>query len=228
MEAEKKPVFLFDLRKDHTMKTIVFAVFGIFAMLMGLLPDAAYAAPQATPVIVPVMDTTPTIVQVTVNDGPGSQTDPHVSGDWVSYTDNSVYGIRFQNLDLRSVSDRLIPHADGIYDMLSDINSNNIIFMRANDGESQGIYLVQIDPFGSPGPAVDVSPSASALRRRSAVGGDTITFEDRGYDSSSSTQPEIALSSVLDPANSAYRLTNNTVPDEWPAVSPDGNTVVWV
>ena len=170
----------------------------------------------------------PTVNVVAVNDVAGGQTDPHVSGDWVSYTDNSVFGIRFQNLDLGASSDRLIPHSDGFYDSLSDISGNTIVFMRASDAGSQGIYMVQIDPSGNPGPAVEVSPSAGALRRRSVVGGDTIAFEDRGYDPSSSAPPEIALSSVVDPAAPAFRLTNDAAADQWPAVSPDGNAVVWV
>ena len=72
-----------------------------------------------------------TVNVVTVNDGAGSQTDPHLSGDWVSYTDNSVYGIRFQNLDLGPASDRLIPTAEGKFDALSEIGGNTIVFARA-------------------------------------------------------------------------------------------------
>jgi hypothetical protein len=59
------------------------------------------------------------------------------------------------------------------------------------------------------------------------VGGDTIAYEDRGHDPSSSAQPEITLSSVLDPGAPAYRLTNDTLADQRPAVSPDGHAVVW-
>ena len=163
-----------------------------------------------------------TVNQNAVNDGAGGQTDPHASGDWVAYTDNSVYGIRFQNLDLGVPSDRLIPHADGFFDSLSDISGATIIFMRASSG-AQGIYEVQIDPLGNPSPAVEISPSAGALRDRSAIGGDTIAFEDRSYGSTSEAPPEIALASASNPSASAYRLTNDAAADQLPAVSPDGN-----
>ncbi len=214
--------------KESNMKHKLLAVIGILAILLGLLPGSAFAAtPMTAQVVVPIPGPDLDIYQVTVNDGPGGQTDPHVSGDWASYTDNSVYGIRFQNLDMGIPSDRLIPHADGVYDSLSDISGGNIVFMLATDYGSRGIYLVQIDPFGNPGPAIEISPAAGALRRRSAVGGDTIAFEDRGYDLVSG-QAEFALSSILDPDAPAYRLTNDTLADEWPGVSPDGDAVVWV
>jgi len=114
-----------------------------------------------------------------------------------------------------------------MYDSLSDISGNTIVFMRASTVGYQRIYLAQIDPSGNPGPAVEISPSASARRGQAEIGGDTIAYEDHGYDSSSTAPPEISLSSVLDPAAPAFRLTNDTLPDQEPAVSPDGNAVVW-
>ena len=200
-------------------------IFRSLVLLVLIVPMFAGVSPvTATEGIV---ELAPTVNIVTVNDGAGGQTDPHVSGDWVVYTDNSVFGIRFQNLGLGAASDRLIPRPDGFYDSLSDISGNNIVFLRISSS-SQGIYLVQIDPSGNPGTAVEVSPTAGALRRRSVVGGDTIAFEDRGYDSSTSAQPEISLASVEDPSAPALRLTNDAVSDQWPAVSPDGNAVIWV
>ena len=213
---------------ESNMKRKLLAVIGILVMLMGLLPGSVFAA-ELVPaqVVVPVPGPAVTVNVVAVNDGAGGQTEPHVSGDWVSYTDNAVDGIRFQNLDLGVASDRLISHPDGTYDSIPDIGGNTIVFTRVGSGY-QSIFQVQIDPSGNPGPAVEVSPSASAMRRRSAVGGDTIASEDRSYDLTGSGQPEIALSTVVDPTAPAYRLTDDTLADQWPAVSPDGNAVVWV
>ena len=215
------------------MKRKLFFVVGMLAMLLGLLQGPVLAAPALTQVVAPIPGS-PLEVNITVvNAGEGGQTDPHASGDWVSYTDNSVYGVRFQNLDLGFPSDRIIPHSENFYDYLSDISGNSIVFLRVTSAGPYGIYLVQINPFGNPDPAVEVSPSATALRSHAVVGGDTIAYEDRGYDSTCDPQPcyplrEIALSSVLDPAAPAYRLTNDTLDDLLPAVSPDGNAVVWL
>ncbi|MDD1651078.1 MAG: PxKF domain-containing protein, partial [Methylococcaceae bacterium] len=196
------------------------------AMLLGLLPGSVFAqTPEPTQVIVPVPGGPLTVNVVAVNDGAGRQTDPHVSGDWVSYTDDP--GIRFQNLDVGTASDRLIPVPENHWDELSDISGNTIVFTRVTS-TSHGIYMIQIDSFGNSGPAIEVSPSTNPLRRRAAVGGDTIAYEDRGYDPSPSPQSEISLSNVSDPAALASRLTNDTLDDLWPAVSPDGNAVVWV
>jgi len=200
----------------------------VIAMLLSLLPGPVYAAASASAqVVVPVIGLPPTVNIVAVSNGVGPQSDPHVSGDWVSYTDVSASGIRFQNLGLGPTSDRLIPRPEGMYDSLSDISGNTIVFMRASTVGYQRIYLAQIDPSGNPGPAVEISPSASARRGQAEIGGDTIAYEDHGYDSSSTAPPEISLSSVLGPAAPAFRLTNDTLPDQEPAVSPDGNAVVW-
>ncbi|HLO27844.1 MAG TPA: PKD domain-containing protein [Anaerolineales bacterium] len=206
------------------------AVIGILTLLMGLFPGSVFAAPQLDQMVVPVPGPAVDVNVAVVNDSAGNQTDPHVSGDWVSYTDNSVYGVRFQNLDLGFASDRLIPTPGGFSDSLSDISSSKVVFMRATVA-SQSTYLVQIDPFGNPSAAVEVSPlaaPANALRRRSVIGGDTIAYEDRTYDPSSSPQSEISLSNVEDPVALPYRLTNDTLDDLWPAVSPDGNAIVWI
>jgi VCBS repeat-containing protein len=227
--------------REENMKRKLLPVAGILAMLLGLLPGSVFAqAPESAQVVVPVPGPALTVNVAVVNNGTGGQTDPHLSGDWVSYTDSSAYGVRFQNLGLGVVSDRLIPRLDNEYDYLSDISGNMIVFMRTTNlgstepggptSYSQAIYVVQIDPSGNPGSAVEVSPLSGALpiRGHAAIGGDTIAYEDRSYDGSTAAPPEISLSSTSAPSAPAYRLTNDTLVNRMPAVSPDGNAVVWL
>lgn len=195
-------------------------VIGALATLFALAPLNARAEDVSLPAPIQVEAN----ISV-VNNGAGTQIDPHISGDWVSYSDNSVFGIRIQNLALGPASDRLIPQASGLNDELSDISGRQIVFRRADDGPSQVIYTSQIDDAGDPTVAQAVDPAVGSSRRRSVVGSGTIAWEDRGYDSSNS-QPEIG---VYDPAaGQTKRLTTDTVSDQWPAVSSDGSAVVWV
>jgi hypothetical protein len=195
-------------------------------LLLGVLLGATGLTVRAEALTLPdpIVLTGPVIV---VNDGPGGQTDPHISGPWVSYTDNSIYSIRVQNVDVEG-SDRVIARPDAKLDSLSDISGMQVVFARVSDGAYEGIYSAQIDAAGNPGQPQEVLPlGVPAPRRRTAVGGGVIAFEDWTYTSIPNySQPEITL---FDPAtpNDGVRLTNDEVADQWPAVSPDGSTVVW-
>lgn len=218
--------------RGRNQKRSCLAVLGILAMLVGLFPDSVLAAPPAlAQEIVPEPGGPLTVTITPLNNGAGGQSDPRLSSHWASYTDGN--DIRFQNLDLGFDSDRLVPRASNVYDSRSDISGNTIAFTRMTlDSQgihSQGIYEVPIDPSGNPGTPVEVSPLTSALPLRTyvAIGGDTIAYEDRTYGGSTVTPPEISLSSASDPAAPAYRLTDDTLTDELPSVSPDGDVVVW-
>jgi hypothetical protein len=206
------------------MKTKALTVFVLLAMLFGLLPGAVMAAPTAAQVVVPVPGPALNIDQMTVNDGPGGQTDPHISGDLVSYTDNSIYRIRLQNLAVGVESDGVISVSDDSFDSVSDINGDNITFMRTS-GASQRIYLVQHD---NPIPAVEVSPLINAQRRHPVIGGSTIAYQDLSYGAGLTSLYEISLSNAVKPDSPAIRLTEDELADVWPAVSPDGSVVVWI
>ncbi len=209
------------------MKTRLLSVVSMLAILLGLLPGAVHAEAQPAQVVVPVMGTLPEVYQVTVNDSPSNQTDPHLSGDWVSYIDYAVSGIHFQNLDLGFASDRIIPHPDNNPDSQTDISGNTIVFTRG--GAFQRIYMVQINPFGNPGDAIEVSPTTTDPRQNTAVGGDTIAFRVCiGGSPCGAENIEIGVSSVSNPTAPAYILTNDGTDDIRPAVSSDGNAVVWV
>src|SRR5687768_3914006 len=80
---------------------------------------AAAAAP-------PVMGPPPTLTPVTVNDGPGDQNDPHVSGDWAAYS--SDLAIRYY--DFANDVDAEIPMGTSARDLLPDVSGSRIVFSR--------------------------------------------------------------------------------------------------
>ncbi|MFP2912823.1 TolB family protein [Pyxidicoccus sp. 3LFB2] len=153
-----------------------------------------------------------------VNNGPGDQTDPHVSGALVAYT-NEVRGtseIRYH--DLLSGRDAAIPNG-GAFDFVSDVSNGTVVFTRV--GTSSAIYTFDV---ATGAPPVEVAPEAGCSRRSAVIGGRTVAWQDFGY-TGNTLQPEIATYDL--DRGVLTRLTNDTLQDRTPAVAPDGRTVVW-
>src|SRR5689334_7960183 len=106
------------------------ALLAALSALAGALPAQAATASVATPNGAPV----------TVNNGPGDQTDPHVSGDWVTYTDNSTGGYQVHYYNLATGQDATVP-SNGGQDLLSGISGTTIVFThQAAAGAGLGIF----------------------------------------------------------------------------------------
>ena len=67
--------------------------------------------------------------EYTVNGAPGNQTGPHVSGDLVSYSDESSGGSQIRYHDLATGVDSAIANG-GAFDFLSDVAGGRIVFTR--------------------------------------------------------------------------------------------------
>jgi hypothetical protein len=70
------------------------ATFHAIARLAGLVALAPGSFATMPARAAPSSSATLTGTSVVVNDGPGDATDPHVSGDWVSYTDDAWHPAR--------------------------------------------------------------------------------------------------------------------------------------
>lgn len=178
-----------------------------------------------TPLVAPagegafvVIGTSPAKTTTTVNDGPGDQTDPHVSGDFVAYTSNADGTNRIRYHNLTTGDDVVVPNA-GEDDFLSDVSGTRIAFVRVN--ASSGIYAYEVGAAA----AMEVAPSPTANRRNPAIGGNTVAWQDLGF-SPSPLESEIVVADVTTGATT--RLTTDAMLDRTPAVSPDGNVVVWI
>jgi Tol biopolymer transport system component len=153
-----------------------------------------------------------------VNNGPGNQSDPHVSGSLVAYT-NEVQGsseIRYH--DLSTDQDVAIPNG-GAYDFVADISGDTVVFTRVVSTSSIFTYNVLTQ-----GPALEVAPQANSNRRGAVVGHRTVVWQDFSYPTPSS-QPEIAAFDLE--TQTLHRLTDDDMQDRTPAVSTDGSVIVW-
>jgi hypothetical protein len=155
-----------------------------------------------------------------VNNGPGNQTDPHVSGDLVSYTSevNSTTNTEIRHHNLATGSDSAIPDG-GFQDFLSDVSGERIVFTRLTAEES-AIYTFDVGSGESP---VEVAPEASN-RNAPAIGGQTVAWQDFSFNASP-VEPEVVLHDLA--AGPSTRLTNNALLERDVAVSPDGNVAAF-
>lgn len=155
---------------------------------------------------------------VAVNNGPGDQTDPHVDGSWVTYTNQSSPGsseIRYH--DLVTGLDQAIPTQGG-YDSLADVSGDTVVFTRATDASR--VFGFNLRDGGT---AQELAPRPGVDRRSATVGGHSVAWQELGYTAAS--QPEIFAYHA--DTQALTRLTEDTNVDRTPAVSEDGSAVVW-
>ncbi len=177
------------------------------SIAIALLAGSAAAFAQT---VVPINGVTPALTSVTINNGPGDQNDPHISGDWVVYASDT--SIRYYNFSL--ATDAQIPLPTGAWDLLSDISGSKIVFYRINpSGETAVMVFDAATPAVAP---IEIEADTGLSRSGSAIGGNTVAYIDSGllviHDLATSTKTPIV---------SSY------FPDQNPQVSPDGKHVTW-
>jgi hypothetical protein len=181
----------------------------VLALGLGLQPARATTEASLAGTVVPVA----TIA--------GDQTDPHLSGDWVVYTDftsGEFGGGRIHYHNLVTGSDAMIPNADGA-DSLSDISGTTVVYTHF-DGSKHAIYSFDVAAGAAP---VELDPQPASNRRVAAVGNRTVVWQDFGF--SALASPEIVVYDL--DTHAMTRLTDDGSYDRDPQVSADGNTVTW-
>lgn len=145
----------------------------------------------------------------------GDQYDPHVSGDYASYS--SDIAIRYYNFVTKT--DAQIPAGPSARDLLSDVSGSNIVFSRIVAGKTAAIML-----FDAATPSIDpieIDPVNNADRFGAAIGGSTIAYVDFGLHANG----ELVIYDLL--SMNSLRITNDAEYDDNPQVSPVGDVVVW-
>lgn len=179
------------------------------ATLLCLLPALVFAQTLGGPLVG---------TSYVVNNGPGDQTDPHVSGSLVVYTSatNGASEIRYH--DLETGVDQPVP-SSGALDFVSDISGNTLVFTRVASTSAIFTYDVNTE-----GPATEIAPRERVNRRSAVVGGRTVAWQDFTYPGTV-LAPEIVTYNL--DTHTLTRLTEDTLVNRTPAVSPDGQVIVW-
>lgn len=194
------------------MRTRSFALIGL-ASALATLGLAAVVPAQAAPAAAPALTGT----SVSIGNGSGDQMDPHVSGDWVSYTDDSTGSLVVHYYNLATAQDTAIPNNGG-NDSLSGVSGTTVVYTHE---DTTGTFTISTQDV-SGNPPVPLDPAAGTFRLSPAVGGDTVAWVD--YTANPST-PQIM---VYDTATQAVTtLASDNMANVQPAVSPDGNVIVW-
>lgn len=158
-------------------------------------------------------------VQSTVDNGPGDQTDPHVSGDWVAYSNYQNWMSEIRIFNLATAAQLVIPNSAG-YDFLSDVSGSRVVFTRLSSGKS-AIHFVDLAAGSAP---LELDPMANSKRTNAAIGGNTVAWQDLGF-TGGPWQYEVVAFDLG--SQVATRLTNDLLLDQAPAVSPQGDVIAW-
>jgi Tol biopolymer transport system component len=183
------------------------------------LAGLAVAALPAPAALATTTGTTPPLSTVTVNNGPGDQSDPHLSGSLVTYTSALSGDSEIRYHDLADATDAAIPTNGGL-DFLPDVSGTTVVYTHLT---SAGSAIFAYDT-ATAGPPTELDPQPSSNRRGSAVGGHTVAWVDYGF-YASTNYPEIVAYDLA--SRSATRLTSDLLFDTSPAVAADGSVIAW-
>jgi uncharacterized repeat protein (TIGR01451 family) len=181
----------------------------------------AWAQNVVTPTLLPAPPGKLTIV----NNGPGDQTDPHVSGNLVSYSSatsatDPVFTIH--TFDLSTGLDVEIPQCCFEKDLESDVSGSTVVFLRISSNFATSIFSFDTATAGAQ--PVEVSPMDTQLRASPQIGGNTIAWEAIASPSSNANGQIIAYDI---PTGATTLLSNDPMVNQAPAISPDGSVVTW-
>jgi hypothetical protein len=222
------------MKRSDYLASLALAVLALSACSDDRMPTAIeHRAPAITSPSFAVTGTAPTITYYVVKAGPGNQTDPHISGSRIAYTDElTATASTIRHHDLVTGADGLVPTSPdpllpqfNDYDFLPDISGTKITFTRFGRYElgryESAIYLYDI---AAGDPAVSVAAEAGSNRVGSAISGNTVAWTDLGLTPDAAAS-EILLTEVG--ATTTTRLTDDAMADDRMALSPDGNVIVW-
>ena len=202
-------------RRGRTLVVLLLAVALIGINLSSGLVAARSNDGQST--IVFQTASVPTLVGTSrvINNGLGKQSDPHIQGDLVSYTDDDLMGTtNVHYFDLATNTDHVVP-GNGA-DSESEVNTGHIAFTESTP---LGTQIVLFDTATQTRNVIDGYGFS-----KPSFGGDYLMFEDR---SSTEYLHDSDISGYLIPNNFFFHQTLDPQPDTNPIVSQAGNAMLY-
>src|ERR1700674_4337549 len=157
------------------MKYKLFVGF-LLVLAAGFLPATLAAQSPVTPTVAP----TPPGKFIVVNNGPGDQSDPHVSGDLVCYTNQVIGGLAtIHYFNLATQTDATVPNDGTALDFLCDVRGSTITFTRSSFYSGTGAIFT-FDTSNPSAPPIEIAAQANSCREGSNIGDQTIVWMDFG------------------------------------------------
>jgi len=200
------------MRRAHSL-ILLFIIVALTSLSATSIQFAAASnqtlLPQTTTTI-PMLQGTTQSIKV----GPGNQLNPHVACSLASYTNDDFEGsstIRY--LDFATNTEHVLP-GNGL-DRTSDTDGQRIVFTQLEaDGDHVVIYDI----------ASQTTTSVPGTQNwLPAIGGNLVAFVHGPFSELDSNEIAVYDQST----GNVTQLTNDTLLDRFPAVSPDGKVVVW-
>lgn len=199
------------LKQMRMLSILVIAVALVVALRSPL--TAPVTATEATVVLqtagAPFLQTTAEVV----GNQPGNETNPHVQCNNVSYTYDDFQGIStIRYHDMATGADNVVPGNQ--VDLLSDISGSRVAYTEVTfTGDTVRV-------FDTISQTQTIVPGLK--KSNPSIGGNVVAFEDRG---GAVLMPQIAVYDLN--TATVTQLTNNSLFNAFPNVSPNGDAVVW-
>src|SRR5262249_27598740 len=124
---------------------------------------------------------------VTIDNSPGDQEAPHLSGDLTCYADYASGVGRTYRFSSGS-HDGYPPAATSYFDSICDISGSRIAFLRALSGRPLTAQLFDVGT----GTVTELAPNPDQFRHFVAIGGTTVAFQEHPAPGSALT-PDVAV-----------------------------------
>ena len=164
--------------------------------------------------VVPVLAPIPSGTTTNITNAGGTQTDPHIGGQFVTYTDEASTPVSIRYYNLTAGTTGTVPNTDANDDVLSDVSGNTIVFTHFTDTGSEIFRYT-----AGAGPATE-TPGGGPIRTGAAIGANTIAWEDFAG-------PFAPSEIFLNDNGATVQITNDPAFDLDPAVNATGDVVVF-